>query len=313
MLSFGVALWQNMKLLFAILSIFVFAVGELRATVQITRLNSPLSINSFYQFEDPEAPDPLCIDFNHDGKVDLRIAYFFGGIDVYFDNPTRIVIAQHFYPWTTNVTGSTGALPFGAVIGTNLVSNVDTNVYIWHWGTTNSSNETREFGDHRSVGVYVLDPATIGMPLIVGGDPADKEGVLAVEFLIGTNRHYGYIHFDFRKEIGWYKGSGGYILGWAYETEPNKAILALPISIPPTSFRLSVGAHAANIVDLGWRATPGATYRLQGTSSADGPFVDFTPDIVPPNGLDASPIEEIVTIYGMQDFPSFFWRVVRIH
>lgn len=284
------------------------------AEIQSTRLAPPFSVNSFYQFEDSAAPDPLCIDFDHDGQVDLRIVYFFGGIDVYFDSPTRIVIAQQFYPWTTNVSGSTGALPFGTLIGTHLISTIDTNIYIWHWGSTNGfDDETRAFGDHRSVGVYVIDPATIGMPLVVGGDPADKEGVLAVEFLIGPDRHYGYIHFDFRKEAGWYKGSGGYILGWAYETEPNKPIAASPISLPPTPFRLGVQAGISNTIDLSWRATPGATYRVQGGPSVAGPFTDLTPDLVPPNGPDASPIEEIVTFHGMEELPSYFWRVLRTH
>jgi hypothetical protein len=285
------------------------------ASVQVTRLDPLRTINPFYQREDPAESDPVAVDFNNDGQVDFRILYGYAGIEVYFNTPTRIVIHRDFYSWTTNIYGSIGPLPLGTVIGSNLVSSVDTNVYIWSSGDTNrfGDDETFAYGNHQSVAVYVLDPGVIGMPLVVGGNPPDKEGVLAVEFLIGTNKHYGYIHFDFRKEIGFYQGCGGYILGWAYETEPDKPIIAAPIAVPPTPFRLGVQAQSGGVVDLSWRATPGATYRVQAAPTLAVRFTDFTPDIIPPGGPSASPLVELVSFRGMQDFPAYFWRVVRTH
>ena len=258
-------------------------------------------------------PNVIAVDFNADGNIDLNLLYgCCGGIDAYFNSPTRIVVARQDYAGTTNVYGSLGALPLGTVIGSNLVTSADTNLYVWHTGETNSFDDTRAYGDHKTIVLTVLNPGVIGQPLVVGGDPADKEGALAVEFLIGTNVHYGYIHFDFRKEIGWYGGCGGYILGWAYETEPDKPIVAAPIAVPPTPFLLGLQRQGEGVFDLNWRATPGATYRVQATPTMAAPFTDFTPDIVPPSGADASPLIELVTFYGLQDSPIYFWRVVRI-
>lgn len=61
----------------------------------------------------------------------------------------------------------------------------------------------------------------------VFGDAVGKEGVMALQFYIGTERHYGYIHFNFS---GAPDGLGGVIYGWAYETQPDVPIQALPLS-----------------------------------------------------------------------------------
>lgn len=157
-----------------------------------------------------------------------------------------------------------------------------------------------------------MDPETIGMPLVVVGDPPDKEGVIAVEFLIGTNKHYGYIHFDFRKELGWYNGCGGYILGWAYETEPDKPINAAPIAVPPTPFTCELQGPDGGLFDLIWRATPGATYQIQGSPTVSGPFTDFTPDFIIRAGVNAAPVVEILRFGAPVGAPGYFWRVARV-
>lgn len=293
----------------AILAVLM-AISSTMASVQITKLDSPFPVNALYQFEDPDVSDPLAIDFDHDGQIDLRVWYAYSEMDVFIASPTRVVIFRAATPGT-NIFGQLGALPLGTTIGSNIISSVDTNIYIWHTGDTNPYPDLQSYGDHRTVAVSVLDSGIIGQPLVVGGDLADKEGVIGVEFLIGTNKHYGYIHFDFRKENGWYGGSGGNILGWAYETEPGKPIVAAPIAASPAPFRLDVEKQDVGIFNLNWRATPGATYRIQGTPSMTQPFVDFTGDIVPPSGLDASPLIELVTFEGMQDFPEYYWRVER--
>jgi len=51
--------------------------------------------------------------------------------------------------------------------------------------------------------------------------------------------------------------------------------------------------------------------RLPPGESEDGwPQADAS--IVPPSGADASSLIELVTFYGLQDSPIYFWRVVRI-
>lgn len=291
------------------LAVLLCLPSSANAAVQISQLDPPKFIAAADLELESDAPfNMVAIDFNSDAQVDFRLGYGPGWIGALFNYPTRIIIQRHFYPWTTNVYGSVGALPLGTVIGSNLVSTLNTNHYIWHWGDPNSDDESEPYGDHRSV-VLVWSSPGPGFPIAVGGDTADKEAVLAVEFLIGTNKHYGYIHFDFRREVNFWPG--GCIVGWAYETEPNTPIVAAPIAVPPTPFRLGVRKQGEGVFELNWRAVPGATYRVQGAPTIAGPFTDFTPDIILPSGASAAPIEEVVTLYGMQDFPAYFWRVVR--
>jgi hypothetical protein len=286
------------------------------ASVQITRLDPPFSIGAF-QETDGDPFSILGIDFNLDGQSDFRFSYGGGGSPgsaCYFNHPNRIAIlkAPPAYPGQTNVYGSMGALPLGTLIGSNLVSTTDLSDYTWYPGNTNSYDLTVMYGDHVTSVFGVFDPLTIGVPPQAGGDPVAKEGVMAFAFLIGTNTHYGYIHFDFRTNINqWYMGAGGYILGWAYETEPNKPIVAAPISVPPTPFSFDVRAQGSGAFDLIWKATPGATYQIQGAPIDTGPFTNFTPEFLISPGFHARQVIEDLTISRMQDFPTYFWRVKR--
>jgi hypothetical protein len=304
---------MNRKTPFAVVVACCVASGAF-AELQITRIDPPLMIIPTFEFEDPTITDPLAIDFDNDGQVDFRVYYAYAGVEVYFNSPTRIVILRNIYPWTTNIYGSIGTLPLGSAIGSNLVTSVDTNLYIWNHGTTNLPNSaTAAYGNQSSSAVTIFAPIAPGYPMSIGGNLTDKEGVMAVEFLSGTNKHYGYIHFDFRSEIGWPQGCGGYILGWAYETEPDKPIVAAAIAVPPTPYKVAGHSRANGNFDLIWRATPGATYRVQGTSCLDTPFSDITSDIILTSGPHADPIQQDATFSGLGVFPHYFWRVVRTH
>ena len=60
--------------------------------------------------------------------------------------------------------------------------------------------------------------------------------MMALEFLINGQPHYGYIHFDFRPLTDApLSGAVGFIYGWAYETEPGVPIKA--VSMSPASNR----------------------------------------------------------------------------
>ena len=60
--------------------------------------------------------------------------------------------------------------------------------------------------------------------------------MMALEFLINGQPHYGYIHFDFRPlTVAPLSGAVGFIHGWAYETEPGVPIKA--VSMSPASNR----------------------------------------------------------------------------
>ena len=223
------------------------------AAVQVVRFNPPLSINTF---SEPPAGAALAnvraVDFNVDGDVDYRLAYAYGFMEAYFNSPTRfgrsgLPSGEPF------VGGPVAAVPLGSIIGSNIVSSVPTNYYGWSEGYTNRDDLTQPLGDHEA-GVIVagLIPGVVPGPIIsisadgtngtmvtnyyyggpvVSGDVARKEAVMALEFHINGQPHYGYIHFDFRPltdaPLG---GSGGFIYGWAYETEPGAPIKAVPLS-----------------------------------------------------------------------------------
>jgi hypothetical protein len=131
--------------------------------------------------------------------------------------------------------------------------------------------------------------------------------------IIGINKHYGYIHCDFRRETGYgYWGTGGYILGWAYETDPDTPIVAAPIAISPAPFSSSIQPRGSGLLDIIWNATPGATFRLQGTPDPADPFTDYTPDFVIPGGSSAAQVLEVLTIDPPTNAPAYFWRVMRV-
>ena len=303
-----------------LVALVLFTAGSLSmclAEVQVTKLDPPFSIGAFQETDD----DPFSIysiDFDLDCQSDFRFSYGAGGPGVacYFNYPNQIVALRSApsYPGQTNVYGSMGALPLGTIIGSNLVSSVDLTNYTWHPGTTNDYDLTVVYGDHQTSVFGVIDPATIGLPPIAVGDPVAKEGVMGFQFLSGTNIHYGYVHFDFRTNINqWYMGAGGYIVGWAYETEPNKAIVAEPISVPPTPFGISALALENGAFDLHWKATPGATFQIEGTSSLSQPFTNFASEFrtFPTSGANQVIVD--LSIYGMTNNTKYFWRVKRLH
>lgn len=291
----------------------IFAIAEVR----VTQLDPPFSIGAFQETGD----DPfsiLSIDFNQDGQSDFRLSYGAGGPGVacYLNHPNQIVILRSgpAYPGQTNVYGSMGALPLGTIVGSNLVSSVDLSAYSWHSGNTNDYDLTAIFGDHQSSVVGVVDPVTIGMPPVAAGDPVAKEGVMGFQFLIGTNIHYGYLHFDFRTNINqWYMGAGGYIMGWAFETEPHTPIAAKPIAVPPTPFQVNALGLSNGVFHLRWLATPGATFLIEGTTSLSQPLSTFTSEFQTFPTYRASQVFVDLSILGMTNHAAYFWRVKRVH
>jgi hypothetical protein len=87
-------------------------------------------------------------------------------------------------------------------------------------------------------GTLVTNNPSLAIP--ASGDVLNREGVMAIEINLGGQPHYGYIHFDFRSNTGGIiGGAGGVIYGWAYETEPNVAIKAKPLSTARNRLRPS--------------------------------------------------------------------------
>jgi hypothetical protein len=165
----------------------------------------------------------LEIDFNLDGKADLRFVYGNGGITAFLDSTNRTII-----------NGSVAAVPFGTVIGSNLPPVL--NSYRWDSGSAVPTNsELKQFGQRQKIVLTTMaaprlpgSPVQVAggggpitQPVLASGDVVQKEGAIAAEFRISGEVHYGYIAVDFRSALG----TGGKVLGWAWETEP-----ALPIT-----------------------------------------------------------------------------------
>lgn len=220
-----------------------------QASVQATLFDPPLKINAWTDASSDVLLDVLATDFNADGKVDFRLLQGIGGIEAYFNGPTRI--AKRTLPGTFDtIGGPVAAVPLNSSIGTNIVS-PGTNIFAWSPGYANVDDLTQQLGDHEatvfSANIAIpLQPGPIiifstnGTPVtnvyypgpLTFGDVPGREAVMAVEFNVNGEVHYGYLHFDFRE------GAGGVIYGWAYETEPNVAIKAKPLSTNKTRLHL---------------------------------------------------------------------------
>jgi hypothetical protein len=217
-----------------------------QAEVHIARFDPPLSLGAF---SDP-APgldwNTTAFDFDLDGLADFRLTYGGGTMAAFFNTPTCYAVQMPppnaiIFPIDDPI-GPVGSVPLGSMIGSNIVSSIGTNFYAWSLGLTNILDFPELLGDHEEVLMYVpqishgpvlLEPATfsngvlaankLGPKPFVTGDVVGQEGVIALQFYIGSERHYGYIHFNFKA------GSKGAIYGWAYETEPDVPITAMPL------------------------------------------------------------------------------------
>jgi hypothetical protein len=217
------------------------------AGVQVTRFDPPLNISALATVTAPnQLFNVLPLDFNLDGFPDFNFAYGadsfgLGGIEVFMNVPDRIVVKQPL---------EVAAVPLGTVIGSRLSLPA---AYQWSDGYTNEDGVTQPLGDHElsvitvpnvipsdlSNGggpILVFGPGGTLSPLpppqfpLVEGDVVGKAGVMAVEFYINDEPHYGYIQFDFRKSTSVFSGMDGLIYGWAYETEPGVPIVAVPLN-----------------------------------------------------------------------------------
>lgn len=215
------------------------------ASIQITKFDPPLALDAF---ADITASNQLFnvfpLDFNLDGIPDFNLAYGgnssfgLGGIEVFFNSPSRIVVKQPL---------DVAALPLGTIIGANLKL---PKPYQWSAGYSYGDDVTQSLGDHELTAIAVpntmpgpgygtisiigsngiLTPLPSPQFPLLEGDVAGKQGVIAVEFYINGQPHYGYIQFDFRSNSNnRFGGTKGVIIGWAYETEPGVPIFAAPI------------------------------------------------------------------------------------
>jgi hypothetical protein len=281
------------------------------AAVQVTRFDPPLQISPFSEVPEGLLLNVLGADLDSDGNVDFRLTYGWGGIGAYLNAPVRF--GQRVPgPDAIGRGGPVGAVPLNSVIGTNIVSALATNFYAWSPGGTNRDDLTQAFGDHEATivlanlavvshnapfggsvpftnGTFIFPtnvifltniyPPIVSLP-IAGGDVVDKDAVMALEFYINGQPHYGYMHFSL-DVFG-----EGVIYGWSYETEANVAIQAK--SLAPEIIFPQPDLARSGIVGLiqegnlpGWTisvSTARGTFVTNVVTSAGGIFkVDLAP------------------------------------
>jgi hypothetical protein len=277
-----------------------FAFGA-RAAVQVTQFDPPLQISAYANPPANSYFNVLGTDLDANGEVDFRLAYGLGGIDAYFNAPVRF--GQHVSQLNGvgNVVqrdGPVGGVPLGSMIGRNIASSVAANFYVWSSGCTNDYDLTQPFGDHEAPVISAVFVATYNLPgpvvstshdgilvtniiyphpqPVVSGDIEGQDAVIALEFVVNGQTHYGYIHCNFTN------GASGVVYGWAYETDADTAIEAAslaPSPVPPTE--APVKGHSGivgwvNMVGLtGWTvsiASPDGKFLKSVTTDADGYF-----------------------------------------
>ena len=189
--------------------------------------------------------------------------------------------------------GETG-LPFG---------------YRWYEGGALGSDLELQYGD-KLIGVLgvfvwpVIPPVTV-----VTGDVHKKNAAIGVEFRIGTNTHYGYIHYDCRAEYASLNGfffGGGFVHGWAYETEPGQPIVTRPLAEPELPTHKWITPAGQGLFLLRWPSTAGGIYRVKGSPVPQGPYEEIVGEVVASGDMSE------LTVAATPGDPAFFWRVVRI-
>ena len=215
-----------MKILTAF--VLITSLMSSNAEIRATKLTPPIRLNPFQ--DDLTA---LPIDFNEDGKVDARLVYGQGSLSAYFPATNRVAV---------KISGNTvGSLPLNTMISGRFPPEL--NAFRWDNGVPVSSDapEHRQYGERRKIIVSTMmaprmpehsvfstsqTNGSAGTSASLGsGDVIGKTGVIAVEFQIDGNVHYGYLHVDFRPDAA----PIGLIYGFAYETITNTPITATPL------------------------------------------------------------------------------------
>lgn len=154
------------------------------------------------------------LDLNGDGELDFRIASHQGGINLEALGGNEIACGAIFAP--PEVGGFAQTIHAGEIIGAYQAG------YNYDW--------TPGFG--AMVGINAITSP----PQIYGYWGSNRD-YLGVRFDIGGETHYGWIQVYMPATEGM-----GYIEGFAYETEPGKAIIAGAVPEPGSFLLAGIGA-----------------------------------------------------------------------
>jgi hypothetical protein len=258
-----------------------------QAAVQVTRFDPPLQISAYAEPTGDSFFYDLAADLDANDVVDFRLVYGYGSMSAFFNSTTRF--AQRVSQSNVEAKwGPVAGVPLGSTIGSNILSSVATNFYAWSSGYSNKFDDlTAPLGDYQAtvVNANLVTYNVVPEPIVtistngfttnfiyfqptISGDVAFKDAVMALEFYIDGQRHYGYIHFNFSE------GASGVIYGWAYETEPNVPIQAVPLAPAPVPVDPAPKQHSGVVGLLEQGNLSGWTVTI---STAAGEFVKSVP------------------------------------
>jgi hypothetical protein len=264
--------WSEANMSLRAFVIFVLAglmTAHLFADVAIVRLEPPF----FTAVPWPNMPDPLIepIDFNNDGQPDIYFFYDTVGMSASFSSPGQVFIVPTPPPaGHTNVYGFPAVLPFGSIIGSNVISSINLGNDLWYPGDVSDTNDFPGYGDRSVTYGYVLTEGA--NETVIEGGVVGTEGALPFMIYLNGQPHFAYVHFDFRNiyDDGIISGAGfgGYIEGYAYETQPGVPIVAERLNdSTPASDGLITGFNRFNGYVLTWNAVNGGTYQVQSSTN----------------------------------------------
>lgn len=153
------------------------------------------------------------------------------------------------------------------------------------------------------------------------GSLPQTEGVIGVRFFapyeyrVSEWCNYGYIHYSMfnrsDKEVVFT------VLGWAYETEYNKPIIAKPLGMKtitpdndPLEFQLEQDTDGG--LTLSWKGVPGAVYQLERAENPGGSFEEWGEEITP-EAVDGAQLVSMTQRLSSEDTAEqCFWRIKRV-
>jgi hypothetical protein len=276
----------------------VWLVRPATASVIETKLSQPRLLRPG---ESDVAYIPFGVDFDGDGTNEITFLPHSGGINVYIRASSRIVIRSSPPP---NIGGLVASVPLNFTLG----SEIALDGHRWWEGGPLGSPDQQIYGDRvLSLSIVVMNLTGIAN-IVQMCDFLSQNAVVGVEFRIGTNTHFGYVHLDFRPEHQvWLDGGGGYIYGWAYETQPGAAVATRPLAVPELPVPCRIERAASNRFALSWRSEATAVYRIQGMPHVTNSFLDMS------ENFTAFSTNSDVLVTPPTNGSSYFWRVVRIY
>ena len=259
------------------------------------------------------------IDFNLDGAIDVMIGYsrWVDNVPVYpkpelgvgfnkgfaeiisYDPPIEYPFLEQYF------TGDWCApIPFETSIGNKIEvpNNTDDFKYRWeivgtridadwHYLCRNKDKDGEAIVNREIA--YSWNGSSLGEEdgtYVTKGSLPQTEGVIGVRFFapyeyrVSEWCNYGYIHYSMfnrsDKEVVFT------VLGWAYETEYNKPIIAKPLGMKtitpdndPLEFQLEQDTDGG--LTLSWKGVPGAVYQLERAENPGGSFEEWGEEITP--------------------------------